>query len=419
MRVCAGRATVTSAVVRAVRRRPPLCASEKGSRIRSIAPQRPTKIGATPPALVVRTDVHERGDPAGAARAFAVCTTPPICAAKRSHSETAVPTIRAPSRKDQSSGRTSALTLPGPVAALAVMNATTAARKGPVGRIVDRGSGDAVGRRTGDDAEGLTVRAGAEEDGAVELGAHGAADVAPDRGFEGRAALEHRLAADAELDAEVLLGLEGAVGGGEGRRPGHVGEFAIGPARGDARRGDGPLDRAAVDGDKLRAHLRGDRGREQPVDDRPGLDRVRGAAGNRLARALFERQQGNRDAAVAATRAQLLHHLGRAPVEGPAFIEAKNRLPQFEAGDQFGELPAVPGLDLRSCLAALGVLGDQSRAIAGLVGAILPIQRLHGSRLILGRLGLGREFRELLPDLALPARQFDRSQHLCYFLKLS
>src|SRR5690606_30605953 len=50
---CSAREKVTSSVARAVSRKPPLDASLNGSRIKSIAPHAPTKIGATPPAEVV------------------------------------------------------------------------------------------------------------------------------------------------------------------------------------------------------------------------------------------------------------------------------------------------------------------------------------------------------------------------------
>src|SRR5699024_2768407 len=83
---CADRLTDTSMVTRAVRRRPPLCASLYGSRIRSTAPQVATKMGDTPPASVVNSALLAGVVPDGAASALLDSVTLPTLATRRSHS---------------------------------------------------------------------------------------------------------------------------------------------------------------------------------------------------------------------------------------------------------------------------------------------------------------------------------------------
>lgn len=83
----------------AVMRSPPDCASVNGSRITSTAPQAPMKIGATPPAAVVSSALDAKCDPAGAASPFVVIAMAEagILAIIRSHPDTEVPLISAPS----------------------------------------------------------------------------------------------------------------------------------------------------------------------------------------------------------------------------------------------------------------------------------------------------------------------------------
>ena len=100
--------------------------------------------------------------------------------------------------------------------------------------------------------------------------------------------------------------------------------------------------------------------------------------------------------------AQLGNDLGRLPVELTPFIEGQRDLAHLEPGHQLRPFLAGAGFQLVARVPALGVFGDQRRAVSGFIGTVLPVQFVHLADFILGRALLPRQFGELLADFALP-----------------
>jgi hypothetical protein len=111
-------------------------------------------------------------------------------------------------------------------------------------------------------------------------------------------------------------------------------------------------------------------------------------------------------------RAQLRHDLGGCAVQGAAFLrERLGHLPQLEAAHHLGPLAAVVGLQLGPGLAPHLILGDERRAIPRFVRAVFGVERLYAPRLVVGRLRLRGQLRELLADFALPPADLHRFEH--------